>query len=102
MTLDSSVKLILKITFNGFFHHLGIRKALWDLIHTDILLRPLLQTGLGQVEALLLLPRVLGQAPPDVVDAPLLGEGLVALSSHLVTLFLTAVLVNQTDINTET
>ena len=101
VTLDSSVKLILKITFNGFFQHLGIRKALWDLIHADILLRSLLQTGLGQVEALLLLPRVLGQAPPDVVDAPLLGEGLVASNSHLVTLFLTAVLVNQTDINTE-
>ena len=86
---------------NGFIHHLGIRKAPRYLIHTHILLRLLLQTSLGQVETLLVLPRVLGQTPPDVADAPFLGEGLVTLHCHLVTLLLTAVLVDQAHKNTE-
>ena len=73
-----------------------------DLIHTDIGPRLLVQTCLRQVEAPLLLPRVLGQAPPDAGDAPLLGEGVVTLRRHLVALLLAAVLVKQTNINTET
>ena len=85
---------------NGFIHHLGIRKAPRYLIHAHILLR-LLQTSLGRVETLLVLPRVLGQTSPDVIDASLLGESLVTLHCHLVTLLLTAVLVDQAHKNTE-
>ena len=81
--------------------YLSIRKALRDLIYADILLWLRVQTSLGQVETLLLLPRMVRQAPPDVVDTPLLCEGPVALHCHLVTLFLTAELVNQTNIDTK-